>query len=148
MTAFRFRLARVLDWYRNQSQIEEERLRVFTERAVQARVAFERHRNDVLARQMELIQSPQPRASELTALGSFLRKAKQAEVQLHQRCLNTEQERENQRRITLAAQGRVRLVESLRDRRLSEYRYEADKELEDLASETHLAGIARTLNTG
>ena len=146
MTAFRFRLARVLDWYRNQSQIEEERLRVSTDRAVQARMEFERHQNDVIARQMELIQSPQPRASELAALDPFRRKAQQMEVQLHQKCRNDEQAMDNQRRITLAAQRRVRLVEKLRDRRLSEYQYEADKELEQLASETHLAGVARTLN--
>jgi hypothetical protein len=31
------------------------------------------------------------------------------------------------------------------DRRLSEYRYEADRELEELAAESHLAGFARAL---
>ena len=60
MAPFYFRLAKVLDWYRKQSQIEEQKLRFCSERAAQAKTEIERHQRDVLARQMELIRSPRP----------------------------------------------------------------------------------------
>lgn len=146
MTQFHFRLARVLEWYRKQCQIEEERLRLCTERATQARTALERHQKSVLARQMEVLQSPQPQVRELAALVPFRNRAKQHEVQLRQKYQRCEQEADQQRAVALAAQRRLRLVEKLRDRRLSEHQYEADRELEELASEAHLAGLARAHN--
>lgn len=145
MLAFRFRLARVLEWYRKQSQIEGERLRLCAEYAAQARAELERHRKNVLDRQMELIRSPRPDARELAALEPFHRRAKQHEIQLKQQCRQSEQALERQRAIAQVAQRRLRLVENLRDRRLSEHQYEADRELEELASETHLAAFARAL---
>jgi hypothetical protein len=146
MTPFHFRLQKVLDWYRKQCEIEEERLRLAAERTAQSKLALERHQRDVLARQMELIHSPQPQAYELAALGPFCRMAKQREVQLRQKWRKTEQELDHQRAVAQASQRRVRLVENLRDRRLSEYQYQADRELEELASEAYLAGFARRLN--
>jgi hypothetical protein len=146
MAPFRFRLARVLEWYRKQSQIEEERLRLCTEQAIQAIAAVERHQRDVLARQMELIQSPEPQTHELAALEPFRRRAKQHEAQLIRKCHSSTQEADLQRGVAQAAQRRLRLVEKLRDRRLSEHSYEADRELEELATETHLAGFARNLS--
>jgi hypothetical protein len=146
MPPFRFRLAKVLDWYRKQSQLETERLRICVETVARTRGEIERHERDVLTRQMELIASPEPQALELAALGPFRRRAKQHELRLLQKFKNNEQELERQRGVSLAAQRRLRLVEKLRDRRLSEHEYEASKELEELASETYLARFARTLN--
>jgi hypothetical protein len=146
MAPFRFRLARVLDWYGKQSTIEQQRLRVCVERSVQAKAEIERHQKDVLSRQMELIQSPRPQVGELAALGPYYRAANRQEARLREKCSKTEQELDRQRNIALLSQRRQRLVEKLRDRMLSEFKYEADRELEELASETHLAGLARTLN--
>ena len=146
MAPFRFRLARVLDWYGKQSQIEEQRLRICVERSVQAKAEIECHRKDVLSRQMELIQSPRPEVGELTALEPYYRGANRHEAKLRENCGKCEQELDRQREIARLSQRRLRLVEKLRDRVLSEYQYESDRELEELASETHLAGLARTLN--
>jgi hypothetical protein len=67
---------------------------------------------------------------------------------LREKCTKSQQELDRQRDIALLSQRRQRLVEKLRDRMLSEYQYEADRELEELASESHLAGLARTVNDG
>jgi hypothetical protein len=143
MAPFRFRLARVLDWYAKQSRIEEERLRVCAEQAARAKAEVESHQKDVLSRQMELIQSPRPQVSELAALGPYFRAANRREARLREQCTARERELDLQRDIARLAQRRQRLVEKLRDRMVSEYQYEADRELEELASETHLAGLAR-----
>jgi hypothetical protein len=145
MAPYRFRLARVLDWYRRQSQVEEERLRLCAERAAHSKAEIEGHERNVLALQMELIQSSRPKAHELASLEPFRRGAKQQEVRLRENCRKNEQELARQRGVAQAAQRRVKLVENLRDRRFSEYQYEADRELEELASESHLAGFARAL---
>ncbi len=146
MAPFRFRLARVLDWYTKQSRIEEQRLRVCVERAAQAKAEIERHKKNVLSQRMELIQSPQPQVAELAAWGPYYRGATRHEARLREKCNKTEQELERQRDIARLAQRRQRLVEKLRDRMLADHKYEADKELEELASETHLAGLTRMLN--
>lgn len=145
MAPYRFRLARVLDWYSRQSQIEQERLRLCNERAIQAKANIERHLSDVLARQTELVHSSKPQASELAALEPFRRAAKQQEARLRENCIRCENALDNQRTAALAAQRRLRLLENLSDRRLAEYRYEADRQLEELASDSHLAGLARAL---
>jgi hypothetical protein len=104
---------------------------------------MERHRRDSLARQMEVLRSPKIQASELAALGAFRRRAKQVDRDLREKCQRTGQALEQQRGVALLAQRRLRLIEKLRDRRLAEYRYEAARELETLASETFLASYAR-----
>ena len=129
-----------------QCRLEEERLRLCIEEAARATAEMERHRRDVLARQMELIQSPKIQASELAALGWFRHRAKQRDLQLSRQCRQSEQALEQQRGVALTAQRRLRLIEKLRDRRYSEYQYEAARELEALASETYLASFARSMN--
>ena len=127
MTQFRFRLARVLDWYKKQSDLETEHLRVCVERVAQTKGQIERHASDVLARQMELISSPEPGALELASLGPFRRQAKQHELQLLRTLQRCEQDLERQRGICQLAQRRLRLVEKLRERRLADHEYEESK---------------------
>jgi len=143
MAPFRFQLERVLGWYRTQADLEEERLRVCADAAAHAVAEMERHRRDSLALQMEVLRSPKIQASELAALGSFRRRAKQLDRELREKCQKTGQALEQQRGVVLAAQRRLRLMEKLRDRRLAEYQYETARELEALASETFLAAYAR-----
>ena len=143
MAPFCFQLERVLEWYRTQASLEEERLRLCADAAAHAVAEMERHRRDSLARQMEVLRSPKIQASELAALGAFRRRAKQVDRDLREKCQRTGQALEQQRGVALLAQRRLRLIEKLRDRRLAEYRYEAARELETLASETFLASYAR-----
>jgi glucose-6-phosphate dehydrogenase assembly protein OpcA len=146
MSKFHFRLEKVLDWYRKQCQIEEQRLRMCSDRVLQTQAEIERHQQEVLARQMELIECPMPDTAELAALGPFRRGARGQEKLLRQKLRTYEQELVRQRGVAQLARRRQRLVENLRERRLSEHQYEADREMEELASETHLAGLVRALN--
>jgi hypothetical protein len=146
MSAFQFRLAKVLDWYQERCRLEENRLRVLAELAVRAESAIDLHRKEVLAHQTELFQSPNLRAFELTALGSFCRQAKKREAQLSEHWKNCKKSLENQRKVVLAAQQRLQLIEKLHDRRLGEHQYQEAHELEELASESYLASFARGIN--
>jgi hypothetical protein len=90
-----------------------------------------------------VLRAPKIQASELAALGSFRRRAKQLDRELREKCQKTGQALEQQRGAALVAQRRLRLIEKLRDRRLAECQYETARELEALASETFLAAYAR-----
>jgi hypothetical protein len=146
MARFQFRLARVLDWYQEQCRLEEDRLRVLAELAARAETEIELHRKEVLAHQTELIQSPSLHVFELTALSSFCRQAKKREAQLSEHWKNTRSSLENQRKLVLTAQQRLQLLGKLRDRRLGEHQYQEARELEELASESHLAAFVRGMN--
>jgi hypothetical protein len=146
MARFQFRLARVLDWYQERCRLEENRLRVLAELAARAESEILLHRKEVLAHQTEVIQSESLHAFELTALSSFCHQAKKREAQLSEHWKNSKLSLENQRKVVLTAQQRLQLVEKLHDRRLGEYQYQEARELEELASESHLAGFVRGLN--
>lgn len=145
MGPFRFRLARVMDWYEKQSQLEAERLRMCAEQVIRTQKEIEEHQKNVLAHQMELLAKPNPDPHELAALGPFQKKAKRQEHKLRQKLHKNEEETERQRAVSQAAQRRVRLIEKLRERRLAEHEYEFNRELEELASEAFLARYARAL---
>ena len=146
MGPFRFRLARVMDWYEKQSHLEAERLRMCAEQVVRMQGEIDQHKKDVLTHQMELLEKPNPDAHELAALGPFQRHAKRQEHRLRQKLQQGEEATEKQREISQAAQRRLRLVEKLRERRLAEHDYLFDRELEEIASEAYLARYARELN--
>ena len=146
MAQFQFRLARVLDWYQERCRLEENRLRVLAELAARAELEIELHRKEVLAHQTELFQSQSLHAYELTALGSFCRQAKKREAQLSERWKTSKISLESQRKVVLAADQRLQLLEKLHDRRLGEHKYQEARELEELASESYLAAFVRGLN--
>lgn len=146
MGPFRFRLARVMDWYEKQSHLEAERLRMCAGQVVRMQGEIDQHKKDVLTHQMELLAKPNPEAHELAALGPFQRGGRKQEHRLRQKLKQGEQATEQQREISQAAQRRLRLIEKLRDRRLAEHVYLFDRELEEIASEAHLARYARGLN--
>lgn len=146
MTPFRFRLARILDWYGKQCRIEENRLHVCRNLVAQAQGALERHREEVIAHQMELIRSPRIEGLELASMSAYRGRAKERENKLLENCRECERSLARQYTVTQAAQRRLRLVEKLRERGLTEHTYKADRELEQLASESHLASFTRTLH--
>ena len=144
-TSFRFRLAKVLEWYEKQCETEREKLRQATEIARMAREAIDRHQREVLARRTEVIQAKHPDANELAALGPFLLRAKKIEAHLLRNAEAAEKEIVHQRAVVQQAEIRRQLVEKLRERKMAEHQYEADKALEELAAESHLAGFARAM---
>src|SRR6185312_8900727 len=146
MGPFRFRLARVMDWYEKQSHLEAARLRMCAEQVVRLQGEIDQHKKDVLTHQMELLAKPNPEAHELAALGPFQRGAKRQEHRLRQKVKKGEEATEKQREISQAAQRRLRLIEKLRERRVAEHQYLFDRELEEIASEAFLARYARELN--
>jgi hypothetical protein len=80
---------------------------------------------------------------DLTALGAFRVSAQKREEILQSRRAQCEKELAARESAMLEARRRLRLLERLKERRLSEWRAQCDRELEQDAAEAYLAGWGR-----
>jgi flagellar biosynthesis chaperone FliJ len=139
MQTFRFRLAKVLEWYRRQFQEEERRLAVCLAALADAQQAIARLQEERLAIEREVVSRVSIPSGDFVALGLYRLGAKRRELELNaarERCEAAV--REQQARLR-AAERRVRLLEKLRERRVAEYVYAETRELEELASDAYFA---------
>ena len=78
-------------------------------------------------------------AGDLTALGNFRLQVKARESEIARRRLDAAQKLAEQQKLMLEARRRCRLLERLKERRLTEWTAERDHELEEIAAESYLA---------
>jgi flagellar biosynthesis chaperone FliJ len=137
---FRFRLERVLEW--EQKNLDrEKRLTAECHRLVaEIQDAIARLHAEHLMIEREWLEKKAIPGSDAASLGHYRLGVRKAE-----RTLLTEQERRErslrqQTAKMLEAQRKLCVLENLRGRKLREYTYLVDRELEQLATESHLAG--------
>ncbi len=143
MSGFQFSLARVLEWYEKQLQLEENRLaecRIALEKAQRALAAARAAR---LGIEQTLIHSALIPAADLRALEWFRRKSRSDEKRLSGDCDASQSKLEAQLAAVKVVQRKVRLIEKLRERRLAEHTYAANREMEELAADSFLAKFNR-----
>lgn len=143
MKRFRFSLESVLRWRRNRLEQEQLRLQgLLAERAtIQQRIRdceSQRRQAEQTVLRAALIQ-PQ----ELAALEAYRRWLRQQRARLEQAASDCEARIAAQREVVLEARRELRLIEKLKERRLTEWEAEAARELEGLAAETYLAQWGR-----
>lgn len=143
MNAFRFRLAKVLDWRRTELSLAETRFRQQTAAVAaleQARAALDASaiRAEMLVRDSSHIEG-----ADLAALDAFRRHVAQRRAALLASRAQAQLELDAVQAAMLEARRRFRLLERLRGRRLAEWKEAADRELDQIASESHLARLAR-----
>ncbi len=139
MSAFQFRLDRVLEWYRTQLQLEESRLAVFLAALNQVQDRLALLQAEHLAVESEVLAGSTILARDLCSLGFYRLRIKKEKAALDEERVLRERTLSKQRVTVQAAQRRMRLVEKLRARRLSEYCYAEDHMLENLAAEAFLS---------
>lgn len=146
MQAFRFRLARVLEWYTRQYEEEERRLAACLAALADANRAIAALQAERLATERDVVSRTAIPARDFVALGVYRLAAKRREVELDGVRAAREADVQAQRVRLQAAQRRVRLLEKLRERRLGEYVYAETRELEELASDAFFAKWAGRAN--
>jgi hypothetical protein len=139
MPAFQFRLNRVLEWYRTQFQLEENRLSLCLAALSKAQESIVRLQVESLRIEREVISGSAIAARDLSALGLYRLRAKVEAAELEQERARLDHALKEQMSIVQAAQRRLRLVEKLRERRLAEHLYAEDQALESLAAEAYLS---------
>jgi len=136
---FRFRLERVLEWERKKLDHEKRLTAECQEQLAKVREAIARLHAEHLMIEREWLDRKVVSGSDAASLGRYRVGVRKAE-----RTLFTEQERRErdlhqQTAKMLEAQRKLRVVENLRGRKLREYTYVLDRELEQMATESHLA---------
>jgi hypothetical protein len=147
MTPFRFRLARVLGWYRKQCDLEESRLHVCAAAVLEVAAEITRIQSARAALERETVNSPSARAADLMAMQHYRQRTKRDELRLREEFQKRQKALAAQRAVLEAARLRFRLLEKLRERRLSEYTVAADQELEELAADAFRAASFRQIHS-
>jgi flagellar export protein FliJ len=135
---FSFRLEQVLDWRRQQAEIEETKLeRLFCElrKAEADQQQAERDRAEAAD---SVLTGASVTAQDLAALDSYrqhLDRVKRRLEQQHADCLKRIAE---QQKHVRESQRQVKLLENLKDRRLHDWEYALQREVDNLAAELHL----------
>lgn len=137
---FRFRLERVLEWERKNLDREKRITAECQGHLAEVREAIARLHAEHLMIEREWLDKKAIAGSDAASLGRYRLGVRKAE-----RTLFTEQERRErdlhqQTAKMLEVQRKVRVLENLRGRKLREYTYVLDRELEQVAAESHLAG--------
>jgi flagellar biosynthesis chaperone FliJ len=136
---FRFRLERVLEWERKNLDREKTLTAECHRLVAEVRDAVARLHAEHLLIEREWLEKKAIPGADAASLGRY-----RLGVRKTERTLLTEQEiRERnlyqQTAKMLKVQRKVRILENLRSRKLGEYTYLVDRELEQLATESHLA---------
>jgi hypothetical protein len=143
MNAFRFPLQKVLDWRHTQLELEEARFK----QQLAALTALDQERAGWEAAGIKAeiqVRDWNPLAGrDLAALGNFRVAVKQREKDIDVRSLECRKILETRQISMLEARRRCRLLERLKERRLTEWQSARDHELDQLASESFLAKWGR-----
>jgi hypothetical protein len=136
---FTFRLDSVLRIYETHLEFEKAKLAglLANERGILDRV---RERSDGLRRQNEAIrQLNDLRGTDLRALSAYNLTAHTHLICLNEDLNSCRQSIRHQREVVLAHERQVKLLQRLKDKRISEWRHAVDSELERDAQEVWLA---------
>jgi hypothetical protein len=139
VTAFRFRLQKVLEWRQTELELAEARLR----QQAAALAEIDRARAGLAAEGIHTeaeVRSWNPVTDrELAALGEFRLHVRARDAALAARRFECVKQLEALQSAMLEARRRFRLLERLKERGLEAWTAERDRELEQLASEAFLA---------
>jgi flagellar export protein FliJ len=143
MTPFRFRLEKVLAFRRVQVELEEARYKQQSAAVAeldQMRAELEANgiRTEIQVRDWSPLTG-----SDLTALAGFRSRVQKEEQAIALRRSQAVQQLETLKRSMIEARRRYELLERLREKRLTEWKAAGDRELDELASESHLSALAR-----
>jgi flagellar export protein FliJ len=130
MKAFRFRLDRVLDWRRTELDMEETRLKqLHAELAALAleKTALEGARDDACR---SVLESASVSGADLQLLSGYNAAVKRLSARLDEKRRTSEQATLAQQQKLLEARRRLRLLENLKDRRLTEWKYETERQMD------------------
>jgi flagellar export protein FliJ len=143
MTRFQFRLQKVMEWREKQLDMEEA---IFKRHAAEV-TSLERARDNLAAAatqaELQLHTLQVLDGSDLSALAGFQRHVQTQRVALALQHSAAQQSMAKQQEAMLEARRRCRLLERLKQRRLGEWEKARDRELDEVASESYLAGWAR-----
>lgn len=139
MPAFKFRLARVLGWYRKQGQLEEDRLRATLAELTRTEAGIVHLRESRTTVERGVVDAEFVQAPDLAALDRYRERSRRDELALEETCARIKKRIVEHHTRLRAMRTRIRLLEKLGERRLTEHVIAEDRELEELAADAFRA---------
>jgi len=139
MNVFRFSLQKVLDWRATALHIEESRFKQQAEALADLERARAGLRREAILVENEVRRSKAIAGSDLAALSAFRSQMQVREKRIAATQAEAQKKLLAQQAVMLEARRQCRLLERLRERRLTEWKQAANKEVEEAASEAFLA---------
>ena len=143
MKAFRFNLEKVLEWRAIQLRTAEEKLTQLQHSLSLVSQQEQELLTDYRGHEEKLISSPVLEGSDLHALASFRERTIRLIQALQAQKAQWEALIVEQRQHLLKARSNHRILEKLKERRLRDWMYLHDREIENTAAEVHLANWVR-----
>jgi flagellar export protein FliJ len=143
MTAFRFRLEKVLQWRRKQLELEEAKYQQCVREVAELEADRSRVEAAGIGAETQVRAWSPVTGNDLAALASYRKYVAVQEQQIAVRYADARKRADEQQKAMFEARRRCQLLERLRERRMAEWQAAADKELEQLAAESHLARLSR-----
>lgn len=135
MTAFKFRLERVLHLKNSQLRTEEFKLETLMHRRTQMQAEMEAAEQTLLRERQSIESSAYLNSAQLLGFESFKRGAEKERQESLRKLAAHDQIVEKQRALIVEKRRGILLLEKLREKRLAEWQIEADKEMESLADD-------------
>jgi flagellar export protein FliJ len=139
MRRFTFRLEKVLAWRRSESELEEYRLKQLS----QALDQTERTRAHIVTEratsEFSVVRSNAITGAELHAHAAYAQALARREQELERQRAEQARLVAEQHQKLAEARRRLKLLERLRERALTQWKVSADREIEELAAESHIA---------
>ena len=139
MKRFEFRLSRVLDFRREQAELERSRLQGLLAQVQRIDDEKESLQNQSAEARYQITESASVSGEELCALSGFERHIRNRTALLDQVRQETQLHVRRQQAIVIEAERKVTLLLKLRQRKLTSWTLEEQKELEALAAESYLS---------
>ena len=143
MKTFRFNLERVLEFQAARLLAEEVKLRSLNDEAANLQHASESLDQSRTVEEDKVRHATSLAGSDLHSLEAYRRQVERQKENLRQRFADVQKRLAVQREQLMIARRKHRLLEKLRERRLQEWTVESDREIEQIASESHLARLVR-----
>jgi flagellar export protein FliJ len=143
MGAFHFPLDRVMRWRGIEFSLEQAKLKRLGQEQIRLQMQAAALGAEKSKLSTSLVTLPDPRGEDLRSMVSYGASLKRRAEKLTELRMKLDRELAAQKKKYNEAKQRLQLLEELRERKLTEWRYEQAKELEELASESFLAGWNR-----
>jgi len=144
MKAFRFSLERALHVRRAQLKIEQSKLQILFQQREQLELQGATILTEAASVRRAIAQESLLKTSEICTVPDYQRSTKHRLVRLDRQKQELRKMTGEQKRLTLEAERRVKLLEHLREKRFSGWSALAQKEQETFAADAYLARWAVT----
>jgi flagellar export protein FliJ len=142
MKAFEFRLERIAEYRRQEAELSRNQLQILLAEANRLEVERGRIQTELDQARLDLIGRADLSGEDLSALAHYQSHVARLLRDLDRKRIDVNNRISKQRSVVLEADRKVKLLDRLKDRKFQEWRAASDREIDELAADSHMAKLA------